>query len=381
VDAPPFDTPTADVAIVGGGLAGLATALQLAREGVDVVLFEARASVGAAATGRQPGLASLGVIEHHWRQAASLGEQAAAALFGFCREGRALVEDLGLRPSPGLLWAADNAREVDDLRRSADVLRRLGHRCDLLDRAALQHNHGVALQAGLWVHEEYVFDGAEAASVLAVAGESAGVRIRCSSEVTHVVDDGASVRIHLAGGSCLASVVVFAANAWLPSFDPYFVDRVTPVREQALRFDTGTHRLPTPAGRAGQGYTQWRQRLDGSVVLAGCRWATPHLEVGETDDTRVVTDIQARLEAFRDRAFPAFAGAPVLERWSWITGHTCDGLPLVGPFPGDPVRVACAGFNGNQPGFALRAARAVADGLLRGVAPGVPKCLRPDRML
>ncbi|MCB2150283.1 MAG: FAD-binding oxidoreductase, partial [Rhodobacteraceae bacterium] len=47
----------ADVAIVGGGLAGLTTALELARAGTKVALLEAE-SVGFGASGRNGGLVS-----------------------------------------------------------------------------------------------------------------------------------------------------------------------------------------------------------------------------------------------------------------------------------------------------------------------------------
>ena len=52
--APLAEDATAEVAIVGGGIAGLSTALELAREGTDVALLEAR-RLGWGASGRNAG--------------------------------------------------------------------------------------------------------------------------------------------------------------------------------------------------------------------------------------------------------------------------------------------------------------------------------------
>ncbi|MHA1190444.1 MAG: NAD(P)/FAD-dependent oxidoreductase [Alphaproteobacteria bacterium] len=56
---------TADVVVIGGGLAGLFTAWNLARRGVDVVLIEARL-VGWAASGRNGGFVSPGFSEDNF---------------------------------------------------------------------------------------------------------------------------------------------------------------------------------------------------------------------------------------------------------------------------------------------------------------------------
>jgi glycine/D-amino acid oxidase-like deaminating enzyme len=128
------------------------------------------------------------------------------------------------------------------------------------------------------------------------------------------------------------------------------------------------------------GYAVWRQRADGAIVASGCRWASPHLEEGETEPV-VVDGVQARVEGVLREHFPDLATVAIERRWATIETTTCDGLPIVGPIPGRPRRIACAGWHGNGPGFAVRAARAVADGLLFGRPEGVPACLLPGRFL
>ena len=120
------------------------------------------------------------------------------------------------------------------------------------------------------------------------------------------------------------------------------------------------------AHRAGQGYTAWRQRADGRVVVSGCRWATPHLETGETDPSVIVPSIQAALERFVRKHIDA--DVEIAERWAWIWATGRDGLPLVGRMPGDARVLACTGFGSTAWSFEAAAGRAVARGLLTGAS-------------
>jgi glycine/D-amino acid oxidase-like deaminating enzyme len=61
-----------------------------------------------------------------------------------------------------------------------------------------------------------------------------------------------------------------------------------------------------------------------------------------------------------------------------IVTHTCDGLPFVGPIPGDPRRVACTGMLGVGPALAVACADQVAEGLLFGARGSA--LLAPGRM-
>ena len=101
------------------------------------------------------------------------------------------------------------------------------------------------------------------------------------------------------------------------------------------------------------------------------------MEVGERDEV-VVNAIQERIRGFLQRHLGV--QGDVEARWSWVTGHSCDGLPIVGPLPGEPRVISCVGFGDNEPGLAVRAARGVADGLL-GAGPRLPDFLAASRFL
>src|SRR5213080_4934226 len=90
------DVPTeARVAIVGGGYAGLATALELAKHGVDAVVFE-RGALGEGASTRNGGSVSGGVNigKSFSGRAAEVAPDRAQALLADAADAFSLIERL-----------------------------------------------------------------------------------------------------------------------------------------------------------------------------------------------------------------------------------------------------------------------------------------------
>ena len=77
---------TADVCVIGAGLAGLTTALELARKGKSVILLES-ARVGFGASGRNGGFVSASFAESIFAIEARLGLDHARALYRLSTEG------------------------------------------------------------------------------------------------------------------------------------------------------------------------------------------------------------------------------------------------------------------------------------------------------
>jgi len=369
----------ADVVVIGGGLAGALITAMLHAEGTDVVLLEKRSDVGRGSSGRHLGHVTTGLIEHPYRLVHAMGAERARALFTFSLENHQLLSAWTSFTPTGDLWCALDEREQPQLALSIDALRDLEIPVEPLPADEVDARAGgTGLGPGLWLPGGGVVDPER------VVGELVAKAPGCTyvtSPVSRVTEEASGAVVHVGERRLGAELVVFAANAWCPQIDPFFAETIHPVREQALRFAPVEDPGVGVPGRAGYGYTTWRQAPDGALLAAGCRWATPHMEVGETDEGRVVDPIQRKIEGFARVHFPEATRGGITHRWSWITATTCDGLPIIGPLPGSARTIACAGFCGNEAGLGARAAQAVVDGILTGRADGVPAFLAASRFV
>lgn len=368
-----------DVVVVGGGLAGLAAAWFLAEEGTRVTVLEAGPAIGGGAAARSPGHLVFGTLEHPWRLRAAMGE-AATEVVRFSRESVAMAYAAADSAPTGGLWVAADAAEAPHIEQSAAALAAMGVAAEVLDPARVAATLGTdRFGPGLLVPEEGLVDPAALLRLVEQRAGAAGAKVHVRTAVTAIEQEDRGVVVRVGDAYIVCDAVILAASVGLPALHPWFADKITPVREQVLATRPVAASWPY-ALRSQQGYMTWRRAPSGGIVLSGARWATPHLEEGERED-RVVPAIQHKLEGFLAERFPALGTPEVSHRWSYVTARTCDGLPILGPIPGTVRYLACTGWNGNDLGFALRGARAVADGLLRGRADGVPPSLRAGRFV
>jgi len=373
----------ADVVVIGGGLAGLATAAFLAEGGVEVLLLEARSALFDGASGRGAGLVTAGLIDAPHRLVGGLGEAQTAEVLRFSQENAALLDAAGVLDRTGVVHAAIGERESAVMAESVAVAERLGLPCELWEAARVNEAlGGSGFGPGRFVPGDGHLDAAALRERLTARAVAAGARIETGSRVSGVSDAGEVQVVGSAGERVVASeMVVIAAGAGAAAAAPWFGDKVYPVRGQLIEVLAERGAAGWSIGwRAQMGYLYGGSSAAGGLLLGGARWATPHLEVGETDDTRISEAVDEKLRGVLARRFPRLVRAPGPDRRAGIMAFTCDGLPFVGGIPGQPRMLACLGFNARGFSLALRAARAVADAVLTGEAEGLPDCLRPGRM-
>jgi glycine/D-amino acid oxidase-like deaminating enzyme len=339
----------ADVVIVGGGLAGVAIASYLGA--TRTLVLEARRFLADGIAGRGHGLVLEGMADAPGRLTAALGDGGAREVFRFGEENRALVEATGAFQG-GLLRFAMGDTEIGGLGEDVHALDRLDIRTHPGDGGTLALGPARVQGTEGWVEP--------LALVRALRPPTfrTNVRVRAIDEMVVRTDRG-DVR---------AETIVIAAGHSAGAIEPWLRDKLFPVRMQAVAIDA-----ELPAFSAQFGYLYGRPG-----TIGGARWATPHLEEGEIDDTVVEPRVHAAIERFAHEWFP---DAEITHAWSTIATHTCDGLPIVGPIPGRGRVIACTGWGGLDCSFALRAARAVADGILTGKAAGVPRTFEPSRLV
>jgi len=336
---------TADVAIVGGGIAGIATAYFVAWSGASVVVLEAR-GLAEGASGRNAGFLLAGVAENFAAASRRYGEANALRIWRLTKRTQTLVRSLVAEHgiACGLRWNGSDQIAGDDAewREIQDSARRLA-----AEGAAVAVD-GVSCSA------TYADDGelhpVRWVRSLAAAAAKKGARIFESTRVDAVT--GGEART--ATGVVRAGAIVLCTNAHTAHLA---ASRVRPVRGQMLATAPTTPVFARPA-YANRGYRYWRQTGDGRVLVGGWRDTALDAEVGEEERTTDV--IQRQLEAFlREHAITA----EVTHRWAGTMGFSHDALPYVGRIA--PGLFVCGGFTGHGMAFGPASAELVA-ALVRG---------------
>ncbi|GCA47658.1 gamma-glutamylputrescine oxidoreductase [Sinorhizobium sp. KGO-5] len=210
-----------DSVIIGGGLAGLTTALQLARAGQSVIVLEAE-SVGFGASGRNGGFVSPGFATGSDNIARMAGTEAARQIHRLSIEGvefvRETIETLKIeeaRPQPGITSVL-RYDEGGSLKAHADEMRRIyGYELDYLStdevRSVLKSDryfHALRDRKAFHMHPLNYLRG------LAREIERLGGRIYEGSAATGSVLDSAEKTVSTSGGSVRARHVVFTTGGY-----------------------------------------------------------------------------------------------------------------------------------------------------------------------
>ena len=335
----------ADVAIVGGGIAGVATAYFLAKAGARVIVLEAR-GIAEGASGRNAGFLLAGVAENFVAASRRYGETNAWRIWRVTKRTHQIVRSLTAEHaiSCELRWNGSDqiAGDDDEWAEIAESARRLAARgvatsVDATHRSATYADDG-DLHPVRWVRG------------LARAAVDAGARIHESTRAT-AVGDG---RVTTDRGSVTAGAIVLCTNAYTAHLTR---TRVRPIRGQMLATAPAKATFARPA-YANRGYQYWRQTSDGRIVVGGWRDTAVDREVGE--DETPTAEIQTHLDAFlRAHAIDA----AVTHRWAGTMGFSHDALPYVGHT--GARRFVCGGFTGHGMAFGPACAEIVAT-LVRG---------------
>lgn len=226
------DTPTptwpylcqqtyADVAIIGGGLTGISTALHLAREGVSTVVLESH-TPGYGASGRNGGQVNPGLKPTPDEVEADFGPERGTRLVNLAWNAPDLVFDLithyGLKCNAkrgGTIRAATATSQLASLKSLMEQCSLRGGSVQWLDANAMHERTGTSLYpGGMLDMRGGQLDPLAYTQGLATAAINEGARIYANSHVISVRQSNGKWLINTRHGSVIAQKVVMATNGY-----------------------------------------------------------------------------------------------------------------------------------------------------------------------
>ena len=325
-----------DVAVVGGGLAGLSAAIDLRRRGFSVVLLEAR-EIGFGASGRNGGQAIHGLACDQATIEAQLGLDEAKRVWAMSIEALDLLREriaehdiacdwqdgyLGLATTPG------KAREL-----AAWTDRMAGVYGYPLQRVA----HG---DIGNWIASPRFHSGVYDARSghlhplkytlgLARAAAAAGVRMHEQTPVCALLP-GALPALRTAGGTVRARQVLLAGNVYLQGIAPALQARIMPVGtyiacSQALDADLARSLIPSRAAVCDTNFVldYFRLTPDHRLLYGG------RVSYSTLTPANLAESMRARMQ----RSFPQLADVKVDYAWGGFVDISMNRAPDFGRLP------------------------------------------------
>jgi glycine/D-amino acid oxidase-like deaminating enzyme len=370
VEASPCPTlegrETADAVVVGGGLAGLTAALELARAGRSVIVLEAE-RVGWGASGRNGGFVGPGYATGHANITRMVGAESARTLHRMSIEGVRIVEDnirdLGLTDNRLVYGKISVLRyhDPEGLARQRDLMEKeFGYRLEVMSTDAVR----AVLRSSKYYQALYDpacfhFHPLNYARSLARAIEALNGKVFEGSRVIGCDLDGAEKIVRTAGGEVRARDVILAGGGYTDGLVPRLRRSILPISTYVLLTEPAPERIAdavrTPMAisdnrRAGDYY---RLVDDGARLLWGGRITTR-----TTEPRRLAAMMQKTMAS----TYPQLEGVRVETAWSGLMAYARHLMPLIGQL--QPGVWYAFGFGGRGMNTTAIGGRVIAEGVL-----------------
>ena len=322
----------ADICVVGGGLAGLTTALEAARLGASVVVLEGR-HIGWGASGRMVGTVMPGYDLALKDLIARIGLEDARELWALSKEGAEYVRAHATEPAMPGIAASEGALEVSNVDAGDRLISRLQMLAEDFDtevegwqvdkvRAHLKTDryfHGV------YFPKAFQIDGRKYVHALAALARRAGARIFEDTPVVSIDASGIRKRIVTPSARLRATHIVLAGNVDLGAPSRRLAETLLPVWRYAGITEPLGERLADAIAFAGS--VTDTDGIDHFRIVEGDRlmWAGPET-TWEARPQRFAAAIARRIRTI----FPRLGDVKVSDVWGGAIGQTVHGMPQIG---------------------------------------------------
>ncbi len=356
----------ADVCVIGGGLAGLTTAREVARAGWSVVLLEA-GRLAANASGRNTGFVLPGFGADADNLIGRIGFERARSLWALSEAGLDYVRNsvtadraAGIDPQPGWLYVSKIDND-DEFLRYAGLIAELG--CEVESwptervRAVL---HSQRYFSAIHYLRAITIHPLNYALALAAAAENDGARIFENTPALSIDPAGVRKRIVTPRARLRANHVVLCGNVQIGSLVPQLGSTILPITTYVITTAPLGPRLVEAVGYRG--------------AVSDTDLADNHYRIVGGDrlmlsgrSTAWVRNPRRYVRALRSdikKTYPQLGDVPVDYAWSGTLGITVHRMPQIGEL--GPGLWLASGFGGHGLNTTAMAgnlvARAIVDG-------------------
>jgi glycine/D-amino acid oxidase-like deaminating enzyme len=382
---PPLATSTqSDVCVIGGGYAGLSTALHLAERGVKTVVLEAK-EPGYGGSGRNGGQVIPGLKYDPDDLEAMFGPERGPRLVAFAGRTADAVFELITKHRMdvphvrnGWIQGAHSKASVEETRRRAAQWARRGAPVEVFDKAETDRHLGTTQYLGGWIDRRGgAVQPLTYARGLARAALATGAVIHGDTRAAKLEREGTRWIVSTDRGARVnTDRVVMCTNGYADELWPGVRRSVIAPNSYQIATEPLSDNIRKSILPFGQVCSDARKlllyfRLDdrGRLLLGG---RGPFREPRDPSDW-------AHLESMLPRLFPQAAGAAIEHRWCGRVAITRDFLPhLHEPAPGLLIDIGCMG---RGVGLQTALGQAMADYLATGNPEALPVPLQPVRAL
>jgi gamma-glutamylputrescine oxidase len=355
-----------DVCVVGGGLAGLTVAREVAKSGWSVALLEA-GRLAASASGRNTGFVLPGFGADEDKLVARVGFERAKDLWALSQAAldyvRQTVQSLGVAgidPQDGWLHVSkrDNG---DDFVRQVQLLGELG--CEIepwqTDRVrsvlrSERYFYAIHYPRALTIHP------LNYALKLAAAAEHAGARIFENTRALSIDPSGVRKRIVTTGARLRANYVVLCGNVELDGLLPKVAATLVPMTTYVVTTAPLGDKLAAAVGYRG-GISDTEHADNHYRIVGGDRLMLSGRSTAWARDPKAYVKTLSR---DINKTYPQLGRVAVDYAWRGILGLTLHRMPQVGEL-GPGVWLA-SGFGGHGLNTTAMAGNLIARAIIDG---------------
>lgn len=330
-----------EVLVVGGGITGVATAWNLAQEGVDVVLVE-RGEIGAAGSGANAG--SLHAqIQHSpfvergmaWARAYEPATRFLLASIGLWRRlSDDLGEDLEVSLTGGIL-VADSEDQMRAIGRKVAAEHAHGLNSELLsavDLHALAPYLAESMIGGEYCADEGKANPLLATAALARAAAARGARVLARTELQGLKQTGSGFNAVTSAGEVRCRKVISCGGVEAGAVTALVQNHVAVSGEpiQASVTEAVAPMIRHLIYYAGAPLTL-KQARAGSILIGGGWPARIRGHRAEVSRESLLGNLEVAV-----RVAPEIRRARVMRTWAGFVNATASWLPVIGELPGTP---------------------------------------------